>query len=177
MNLSQRFLVPTLAVMAVSMGVLTWVSYTTGKSSLKQSAISYMDYVSASSAAKVESWVQERQIELGSWAAEKTIQEAARAKSDSTQSAASAELARLAQHFKTYERLNLVGPDGIYTASTDPTLVGKLSIADRPYFKTAMAGQPAVSMLSFDLSLKMLTEFNPTLLSSFILFVSLVTSL
>lgn len=146
MNLSRRFLLPTLALMVAGSGALTWVSYHSSSNSLNEASASHIDFVSLSTSDRIESWVQGLRTDIENWAGAKLMQEASAAAKDSpARQAASDELNRIVKQFAYLDRLNIVDMTGVYAVSTDPTTVGKLSIADRDYFKTAAGGQAAIS--------------------------------
>ncbi|MCR5814421.1 MAG: HAMP domain-containing protein [Desulfovibrio sp.] len=47
--------------------------------------------------------------------------------------------------YHAFAQINLVGPDGLLLASSNPTEVGKINVRDRRYFQEAMQGNTTIS--------------------------------
>jgi methyl-accepting chemotaxis protein len=145
LSLRNRFLLPTLGLVILGTGILTFISYDKSRQAIEQAAKEQMALVLDATKNNIDATMNIFKVLISGWADEMLFQTAAQAAADS-QSAASASLqmAELVKKYPYFERLNIANKEGVIVASTAPNLI-KVSITDRVYFKEGMQGKLNIS--------------------------------
>jgi methyl-accepting chemotaxis protein len=147
MNIRNKFLVPTIILIIVGMGVSSLVSYTKSKSALNQALLDNIQQRAESTAVILQSWIKDRTLDLNSWRLESIY---AKATLDSFMGKAARitvnkKLMDLKQAYGYYEDIFMADSQGNIVASSAKATIGKIQVGDRAYFKAAMEGQVHVS--------------------------------
>ncbi|MBI4799925.1 MAG: cache domain-containing protein, partial [Desulfarculus sp.] len=146
LSLRNRFLIPTLVLIFVCMGTATLVSFLNTKQALEEAVAGQIQQQAASIANQVAAWVKERRFNVRQWSQDPMMRWATVVATDKDILAdTNKHLDHLKNETPYYEMIMVTNPQGLATASSDPSVVGKTSIADRQYFKGAMQGKLAVS--------------------------------
>ena len=147
LSLRNKFLIPTILLILVGMGVSTVVSYVTSRSALNDALTSQITQIVGSIESYVESWVGDRKIDISSWAEQKIYQTALQDSfvGKAARKSANTELAGMKEKYPFYENINIVNPKGDIIAASTDAIIGKINIADRKYFQAAMRGKQFVS--------------------------------
>ena len=147
MNIRNKFLIPTLMLIVIGMGVSTAVSYVMSKQALSAALLDNIEQRTASTVVILQSWLKDRQLDLSSWKNEEVY---AKALKDSfvgkaARISAIEKFTRLRAEYGYYEDITLINGDGLVVASSTEKIIGKLNVKDRAYFKSAIAGQTYIS--------------------------------
>ncbi|MGD9249429.1 MAG: methyl-accepting chemotaxis protein, partial [Desulfobacteraceae bacterium] len=147
MNVRNKFLVPTILLIVAGMGVSATISYVKSKNALSASLLDNIQQRAGSTAASLESWIRDRQLDLKSWSSEEVYVKATQPSiiGKAARISANDKMARLKADYGYYEDIFLSGPDGAIIASNNQAAIGKVNVKDRAYFKSAMAGKAFVS--------------------------------
>jgi methyl-accepting chemotaxis protein len=147
MNIRNKFLVPTILLIVVGMGVSATLSYVKAKKALSASLLNNIEQRASSTATSLESWIHDRQLDLKSWSSEEIYAKATQPSiiGKAARVSANEKMARLKADYGYYEDISLAGPDGAIIASNNQAVIGKVNVKDRAYFKSAMAGKAFVS--------------------------------
>jgi len=150
MNIRNKFLIPTILLIIVGMGVSATISYVKSKNALSAALLDNIQQRASSAATSLESWVKDRQLDLKSWSHEEIYAKATKTSiiGKAARVSANEKLARLHADYGYYEDLILLDQDGAVIAASDETSVGKFNLKDREYFKAAMGGTVFASDVS-----------------------------
>jgi len=147
-NLRKNFLIPTLTLIIVGMGFSTILSYVRTRNMMNESAIDQMTQMSAMATKNMDSWIQDRKIEVSNWATEQVFAEALTA-SDlgrETRLIVNDQFEAFKKNAAYYDVIALADKKGELVASTNKDiLVGKTNVAEQPFFKQALAGRQTIS--------------------------------
>jgi methyl-accepting chemotaxis protein len=147
-TLRKNFLIPTLVIIVLGMGISTILSYERTRSMMNESAISQMAQMSAMTTRNIGFWIESRKTEVGNWATEQIFAEAL---TDTdlgreTRFIADEQFETFKKNASYYEVIALANKKGELVASANrDTLIGKVHVADYPFFKQALAGKQTIS--------------------------------
>ncbi len=147
LKLRGRFLVPTLAVIAVGMLVSTVISYRSSKNAIQDAMTGQIVQIAASISNQLEAYIGDLQVDMESLriAYEPSLIASVVDHNIDASQLSNKGLRDFTQKYKHYEFLALADASGQAVAASDPGLVGQLNIADRDYFKKSMDGDSAIS--------------------------------
>jgi len=146
-TLQNRFLVPTMILVAVCMFTSTIISYWNASGALSDSAEETMNQIIAAIDRQLVAWVEDRELEIAVWSEadgflsaldESFLGKAAR-------KAAGPELARLRERYGFYEAIYLVDDQGDVIASSESSNELLPRIENTSAFRNLMKGQGLVS--------------------------------
>ncbi|MCG8615814.1 MAG: methyl-accepting chemotaxis protein [Desulfobacterales bacterium] len=144
LSLKKKFLIPTLTATAVCFAVISVISYMKASAALNHTINEQVSYVSATATKQVTNWIGERENDLVNFSTEAVFKDMASGTEAAT-ARANAHLAEILASTGLYELIAMAGPDGRIIASSEVSHIGKVSVADRAYFKTSLTGKPAIS--------------------------------
>jgi methyl-accepting chemotaxis protein len=149
-SLRNRFLLPTIVLLTLSLSVSTLISYYNASSTLESSTREQMQRISTWTLTLVTTWLGDRKVDVVSWANQKTygtaLQDSFMGKA--ARQAASAAMAKLKNDFVHYESISLLSAKGDTLASSDNALIGKLNLGGQEFFEKAMQGEVVISNIS-----------------------------
>ena len=139
-------MIPTVGLIILLTAGIGVTAFVMSRSMLTKSTDYELERTSATAVTQVESWVDSQQKLLQVWAADPDVRQA-------LQEGADSKLApKLSQGFThaqglygCMEAINLADAKGLLIAGSVKDIIGKLNVAERPYFKEAMAGRIAIS--------------------------------
>ncbi len=147
LNLRGKFLLPTVSLVIVCMGLMTLISYTKSSSALQESIESQTKYVARSIATQIESWLDERKLSISNHSEQEILIAAAR----STKRGAKAEkeanqvLAKIIEGNDFYEFVAIADKKGDVVASSIINQIGSMNVSDRSYFKESLSDRVDIS--------------------------------
>ena len=147
MNIRNKFLIPTILLIIVGMGVSAAISYVKSRNALSAALLDNVEQRTNSVTTSLQSWIKDRQLDLKSWSHEEIYAKATKASiiGKAARASANEKLSRLKADYDYYEDISLSGADGMVIASNNEAVIDKINIKDRPYFKAAMDGKLFVS--------------------------------
>ncbi|MBN2106026.1 MAG: methyl-accepting chemotaxis protein [Deltaproteobacteria bacterium] len=147
-TLRKNFLIPTLVLIVLGMGISTIISYARTRAMLNDSAMAQMTQMSSMATKNIGFWIESRKTEVGNWATEQIFAEAL---SDTdlgreTRFIADEQFETFKKNAPYYEVIALANKKGELVASTSrDTLIGKVHASDYPFFGQALAGRQTMS--------------------------------
>jgi len=158
LSLRNRIILPTVLLVLTITVAVSLVAFLMSQSTLKTTLNNQLNELCASGINQIELWVGGQRQNLAQWAVQPEVQRASQSTSESeiARKTVSSQMMNAKQIYGFYEDVHLAGTHGETLASSNPESIGKLNVADRQYFKDALAGQNVVSAV-----LKSRTTGNP----------------
>lgn len=147
LSLRSRFLIPTVLLIILGMGASGFISYLKASEALEDAMHDQMRQLAKSTKLAMNTWINDRKVDISNWADLKVVQQTT---SDSfvgmsAKKSASEYFAHLIEDYNYYEHLNVVDLTGQILAADDESIVGKINVSDRAYFKESVAGKVFIS--------------------------------
>jgi methyl-accepting chemotaxis protein len=146
-SLKLKFMVPAVTLFVLGMGISTLLSYNSTKNALEESADQQMYSVVDTAQKALTSWVKGRRLEIDAWAAQKVYNTATKTtfSGKAARKASNEEMGKLKEKYGYYEDIALADLNGEIIASSDTERLLGTSIADKAFFKAALAGKIGTS--------------------------------
>jgi methyl-accepting chemotaxis protein len=147
MNLRNKFLIPTVLLILVGMSASTVISYIKARQALTDALRSQIYGTAETTGSVIDSWVKDRRLDIMSWSDQDNFRTAVK---DSFMGKAACkvsddQLAKLKAAYGYYENICIANLKGEIVAASSPTIIGKLNVSDRDYFREALQGRPGLS--------------------------------
>jgi len=146
-NLKNRILIPAATLILATTLIVSLVSFWMSKASLQTAMDAQLKQLCSTTMAQVEEWMGGQQQNLIQWSAQPEVLSALQATPEAAASRKiiNKELLQAKELYGCFEALNLSDATGLTVASATPEVVGKVNVAERQYFKDAMAGKTVCS--------------------------------
>ena len=147
LNLRNRFLIPTLTLIVIGMGLSISVSYVMSKNVIKDMAVAQIDQLADSAEKHITSWLKDIRTNVTRWSEELTFKTAIQDTfmGESVRDTASMQLAEIQQNYDMFESLVLTNMEGTALAASDPQMFDTTSVAEEPFFQAAVNGELVMS--------------------------------
>ena len=147
LNLRNKFLIPTLALVIISLGISTAVSFFQARDALSSAVEQQMRQITTSVVDALGSWFHDRKLDVSTRSRDPLFQTALRddEAGKKARQEANRMLAHLKQAYGYYEQLCLADTQGNLLAASNQSILGKIKVDDRDYFQGAMTGKVSVS--------------------------------
>ncbi|MFV0423907.1 methyl-accepting chemotaxis protein [Oleidesulfovibrio sp.] len=142
LKLRGRFLLPTLSILIIGMGVSAWMTQVYSEKAVMQVVNAQTRQVAESLTNIISMWVNSAQVDLKAQARNEILLRSLA--SENTQAVVS-ELYDIKEMYEEFDAIKLVNAQGLVVSSTIPEEIDSLNISDRKYFRDAMGGQATVS--------------------------------
>ncbi|MFH1983241.1 MAG: methyl-accepting chemotaxis protein [Pseudomonadota bacterium] len=145
--MKNRFLLPTVALIVVGMGLSSILSYTMSRSALTRTITGQLEQQAKSTTIYLGNWMRDRTLDIGTWSKDKTYRASVQDSfiGKAARKSASDQLAELKKLYPFYENICVATTTGDIVAAADDVVVGKVNVKDRGYFTAALKGAPAIS--------------------------------
>lgn len=146
-SIKLKFIIPTIVLIILGMGILSVVSFFQSKAALKNSIFAQVEEKAGSTGSMLSSWVSERKLNVESWTHEKTFPSAVDVSwvDAYTRKKASTRLSDLKKAYTMYEDICLSDRNGNVVSSSNPDLIDNLNIKESDFFTHALKGDFHVS--------------------------------
>ncbi len=148
LSLRNRILLPIIALIVIGMGTSAILS-TQATSKIVQSTITnQLEILTNNIETQISTWITDLRADLKTLSETETYSDCLMNQglgSDYYVELANQKLAAYKERYPLYDSLVLLNESGVAVASSDPSLIGKLDLHDRSYFKDAMSGKAALS--------------------------------
>jgi methyl-accepting chemotaxis protein len=143
LTLKKKFLVPTISLLILGMGITSTVSYVKSKNALSEALIGQETQLALSTVKFLSTWLRDRKLDVMSWSEQQIFETALKDSfvGEAARKAANANLAKLKESYQYYESICLADLSGKLVAASSPELIGKLTVSDREYFKESVQGK------------------------------------
>jgi len=142
-NLRNKFLVPTITLLIVGLGLTIFISYRSSDDALREALKVNLTNLSSRTGAQLSSWVEGIQHDVQNWTEYKILQETASAGTPNVE--ANSLLRTIIQDYEYYDNILMANANGDIIASDNNEDIGQTNVSDRSYFKQAIAGQRVTS--------------------------------
>ena len=144
LKLRNKFLIPTVLLILLGMGISSTISYVSSKDTLSDTAVKDLQKTIGLASQMLDRWLNDRTLDVQNWAKQKiyvtAVQDSFMGKAAA--SSASGQLAKLKEGYGYYSNVCLANAKGRITAAADTSVVGKLDVKEQPYFNEIMGGKP-----------------------------------
>jgi methyl-accepting chemotaxis protein len=145
LSLRNKIMLPSLLLLGAGLAVAGAVSYYQTSAALEKAYYGQIHQVADSTAQAVASWLGQRRQEIKLLAKNNLYATATMKSAGMAQKTVNQDMKAYVEAKPVYELIVLAAADGSTTSSSDPAVVGKISVEDRGYFQEAMQGRDAIS--------------------------------
>ncbi len=142
LKLRNKFLIPTVLLILLGMGVSSTISYVSSKDTLSDTAVKDLKKSTSMASQMLDQWLKDRTLDVQYWTNQKVYVTAVQDSFMGKAAAASAskQLAKLIEGYGYYKNVCLSNANGEITAAADTSVVGKLNVKEQPFFSAIMGG-------------------------------------
>lgn len=147
LNLRNKFLIPTVLLLVIGLGIITIVASVMSRDALKENVTTQVIQQAESTTKFITSWLAERKLTLKSWSEQKMYQTAVQDSfvGKASRKLAGLQLAKLKLEYQGYEDIHVANLAGEIVASSDPDLPAQSNVSERQYFQETLQGSLVVS--------------------------------
>lgn len=147
LNLRNKFLLPTLGLLLVGMGIITAASFINAKKALDQAYNAQITQVTESTLVFIDNWAQDRKLDIANLAQQNVYKTATldTFMGKTARKSASSQLAVHLQNYPYFESLAVTNQTGAPVAASSDEVLNKINMAKEPFFQSALSGNLAVS--------------------------------
>jgi methyl-accepting chemotaxis protein len=147
LNFKYKIILPVFFLLIAGLGGMAFISGSKSKSALKNNIINHLVKTSQSMILAMDTWVQDRTRDIETWqtmAGCPDIFKKAEQR-ETTRENINRIFDQLNQRYGFYEGISIADATGEVIAGSPSSIIGKINIGQRDYFKGAMAGQTQIS--------------------------------
>ncbi|THB69516.1 MAG: methyl-accepting chemotaxis protein [Gammaproteobacteria bacterium] len=146
LNIRMKFMIPIVSMLVISYAISTAITYFQSEAILEHQIQDQINQISDGQKRLIDSWLKERISTVENYTRTKLVQNSM----DDVQGILAREelsinMANSQGNSDYVELFGLIDPNGEIIASSNEKAIGKINIADRPYFKKAMSGETTIS--------------------------------
>ena len=142
LKLRDKFLIPTILLILLGMGISSTISYVSSKNTLSDMLSKDLEKTIDLASQMLDRWLSGRTLDVQNWSQQKIYMTAVQDSfmGRAAASSASGQLAKLKEVYGYYRNVCLANAKGQITAAADTEVIGKLTVQDQSYFKNIMEG-------------------------------------
>jgi methyl-accepting chemotaxis protein len=147
LNLTNKFLFPTIALIIIGMTASAMMSYFSSKQAIEDMAANEIRRVADSASNHLMSWFKFIQLNMSSWSEEMPFKTAVLDTflGESARETASERLLKIKEDYGMFDQLILFNTAGEAIAAADPNVIGKVNVSDREFFQESLKGNVFIS--------------------------------
>jgi len=147
LRLRNRFLLPTVILIAIGMSFSAFVSYRYSKKAIEDMAQEQIRQSADATSVQISFWLKGLRLNVLNWSADLTYKTAVR---DSylglaARKTANEKMADVQKNYEMFETVVLFDKNGEAIASGTPEAIGKLKVSDRDFFQQSVKGKFFIS--------------------------------
>jgi len=147
LNFKQKIILPVLLLLIAGLGGSALISSSKAKTALKNNMMGQLAKTSQSTIVTMDAWVEDRAKDIETW---RTMEICLDVLKKGTQGAPAREkmnriFAQWRQRYGFYEGIAIADSTGEIISGSPSSIVGKINVGERGYFKRAMADQTIIS--------------------------------
>ncbi len=148
-NIRNKFLVPTVILVLLGMGISSFTSYQMAKNALEKSKIGQLTQVVDSTTHHIADWFQNRQVDVSNWAKQDNLRVALKDNflGKAARKTLNDDFIRMQDEYGYYSGFRLADISGTIIASSDKKDIDNVNVKDRQYFKEALNGNFSTSQV------------------------------
>lgn len=143
LSLRNRLLLSITSIMIIGMLITATISYIYSKEAIREAVGHNMTNTVENCRKQIDSWVNDLEADLKSLTFNPVVGDVLQHQNDPEK--INELLQKFKSHYPFYENLGILNKQGLLIAGSNTSLVGKLKLTDRPYFREAMRGQVSLS--------------------------------
>ena len=145
-DLRVRFILPTIGLLALSLGAVSLISYSKSKAALKEALEQQMEAQVASTARYLDDWLGGQRRSLASWAQQSIFVNSTKDSfvGKASRKSANEELGRRLKDYDYFESISLADAQGKVLVSSKEAWIDSLDVKGDPFFQAAQAGEAIV---------------------------------
>lgn len=146
-SIKNKFVVPTLVLLIIGMGLSSTISYYKAKVALKTAITGQVEQLAVSADKILETWIADRELDIKGWSKQEVFITSLKDSFIAKAARKSAEelLKGLKEDYKFYDNICLADMSGQILAAADSEAAGKFTIAEWDSFKGAVKGNLSIS--------------------------------
>ncbi len=147
MNLRNKFLIPTVTLMGIGLGLSMIVSYMIAEKALERSIMAQFTQFVDSGTKNLDSWIKITQTDIARWSDQSVIIMAVRDSfmGNTSRKVANTELAEGKKKNPFYESVNVANMKGEVVSSSDFEKIISKDVSDQQYFQESVKGKAFLS--------------------------------
>jgi len=147
LNFKYKIILPVFFLLVAGLGGMAFISSSKSKSALKNNIIENLVKTSQSMILTMDTWVQDRTRDIETWQTMANCRDAFKEgeQRQTVRQNINRVFEQLRQRYGFYEGISLADPTGEIVAGSPTSIIGKINVGQRDYFKGAMAGQTQIS--------------------------------
>ncbi|MGE0086875.1 MAG: methyl-accepting chemotaxis protein [Desulfococcaceae bacterium] len=147
LSLRNRFLLPTVVLIALGMSFSAFVSYRYSKKAIEDMAHEQIRQLTDAASSRISFWLNDLRLNILNWSSDLTYKTAVRDTylGISARKAASEKMADIQKNYAVFETVILFDKNGEAIASGAAEISEKLNVADREFFQKSFKGEFFIS--------------------------------
>lgn len=147
LNFKHKIILPVFILLIAGLGGLALISSSKAKNALKNNMMSQLVKTSQSTVVTMDAWVEDRTKDIETWRTLEICRDAFKkgAQGEAARENTNRLFTEWRQRYGFYEALNLADSTGEIISGSPTSIIGKINVRERDYFKQAMAGQTKIS--------------------------------
>ncbi|MCJ8502720.1 methyl-accepting chemotaxis protein [Desulfatitalea alkaliphila] len=144
LRLRNKFLIPTVLLILLGMGVSSTISYNASSETLSRTQADDLKKTADLTARMLDGWFRDRQLDVQSWAQQRVYLQAVQDSfmGRAARVAASEQLTGLSESYGYYRNICLADEKGRIVAAADMAAVDDVDIQDEPFFRSITEENP-----------------------------------
>ncbi|MDM8524489.1 methyl-accepting chemotaxis protein [Desulfococcaceae bacterium HSG8] len=150
MNLRNKFLIPTVALIILGMGISAGVSYFISKNAIEKEIRAQLFQITDSNAKHLSAWISIVKMNIGNYSEQNYFRMAVRDTfmGKASRKAASRYLGKKKEETGYYESISAVNRKGVIIASSDADKMETSDISEQQFFQESLKGNRFISNVS-----------------------------
>ncbi len=144
-GLSNKFLMPTVAVILVIMSIAALMLYFRTEKALEKSSLEQLSGIVESIQKNTDFWIRGITMNINGWTRQKIYERALEESPAGKSARKSADILFQSLCANYCEAVHLANAKGDIVSSSDPGVIGKLNISGQKYFQESLGGQTRIS--------------------------------
>ncbi len=146
-SLKNKFLIPTLLIILMGMGLFAVISFAKAKSIFTHVIIEEIDQIAETTVGAMSTWIKDRKIDIKNRSQQRLYATALQSTflGETARAYANRQLKKIKLSYGYYENIVVADPMGEVLAASDTALIGAENVIGRKYFQEAMKGNIHVS--------------------------------
>ena len=146
-NLKMRFLVPTLIIILLGMGLSSFLAFQQSEEVVRDAMLQQSEQITSGLQRQMSDWFTDIEHDLTVASQSLSIRRLAASRGNNISALIQSidYFQKMHEQYKYYEGIGVMGLDGVALGYSDNELNGKLDVSSREYFKKSLTGVPAIS--------------------------------
>lgn len=151
-TLRDKFIIPTIAIFLMGMGISSAITYTTASNALESTITHQVTLLADAITNNLSAWIERNKLDITRWSREDIFRDAVPDSflGNAARKAANPQLAHRKNEYRFYESIFLCDSRGTIIAASDPSLMAGPNVSLQPFFQSARNGSTFTSDVTAD---------------------------